>query len=257
MKEKKKQLLYMKLKEELLKEYEDKPYYSPLPSERKLCDMYHVSRPTVRKALQILEQDGCIAKISDKGAFFVGNSNKKGITHQLAHATNISFYNQVRLNGDSTRSRILTQKVETASEELVKILRLKVGARVFHLERLRYINSELWTISDAYISYDLCPELMEHDFIMQSLHNTLSSYGHVPAWADRKIVADRANGYDALNLGLKEGDPICVARTITYDANDYPLEYSVNREDFYHMTIGMTIKNNPNADEKNQYINII
>lgn len=250
-----KKLLYMQLKEKLLEEYENKPYYSPLPGERKLCDIYNVSRPTVRKALELLEQDGCIARIPDKGTFFIGNNSGRK-DHDM-RATNISFYNQVRLNGDFTRSRILTQKIEKANEEVAKALKIKPGAHVFHLERLRYINLELWTISDAYIEYELCPELMEHDFIMQSLHNTLSGYGHVPDWAHRKIKAGIANEYDALNLGLKKGDPICIAKTITYDSKGYPLEYSINREDFRHIIIDMVIKNHPNADERHQYINII
>ena len=250
-----KKLLYVELKEKLLQEYRNKPYYSPLPGERKLCDIYNVSRPTVRKALELLEQDGCIARIPDKGTFFIGSRGGKK-DHSM-RPTNISFYNQVRLNGNCTRSRILTQKIENADEEVAKALNLHTGDHVFHLERLRYINMELWTISDAYIDYHLCPELMEHDFAMQSLHNTLSSYGHVPDWAHRKIKAGRANEYDALNLGLKTGDPICIAETITYDSNGYPLEYSLNREDFQHLMIDMVIENHPNADEKHQYINII
>lgn len=254
----KKQLLYMQLKETILKEYQDKPYYSPLPAERKMCEMYGVSRPTVRKAMEILEQDGCIARISGKGAFFVGaNKKNKGKKERFVYSTNISFYNQVRFNGDYTKSRILTQKVEEADDRLAELLKIRPGDNVFHLERLRYINLKLWTISDAYIAYDLCPELMEHDFIMQSLHNTLSSYGLVPAWAQRRITGEKANAYDALNLGLPKGAPICVARTVTYDANDYPLEYSVNREDFQHLSVEMTIQNKLNADEKNKWTNII
>lgn len=250
-----KKLLYIRLKEKLLEEYENRPYYSPLPGERKLCDIYHVSRPTVRKALELLEQDGCIARIPDKGTFFIGKNHVK--KDDYARATNISFYNQVRLNGDVTRSRILTQKIEKADDEVAEALKIEPGNHVFHLERLRYINLELWTISDAYIDYTLCPELMEHDFTMQSLHNTLSSYGHVPDWAHRKIIAGNANEYDAMNLGLHVGDSICIAKTITYDSKGYPLEYSINREDFNHIIIDMVIKNHPNADEKHQYINII
>lgn len=79
-------------------------------------------------------------------------------------STNIAFYNQVRLRGDYTRSKVLSQKVETADQEVAEALQIRQGDMVFYLERLRYINEELWSISDAYITYEKCPELMEYDF---------------------------------------------------------------------------------------------
>lgn len=42
----------MKLCHQLMIDYQNKPYYSPLPGERELCEIYKVSRPTVRKALK-------------------------------------------------------------------------------------------------------------------------------------------------------------------------------------------------------------
>ena len=44
------ELLYMKLCHQLMIDYQNKPYYSPLPGERELCEIYKVSRPTVRKS---------------------------------------------------------------------------------------------------------------------------------------------------------------------------------------------------------------
>ena len=40
-----------------------------LPSENELMDIYNVSRDTVRKALELLENNGYIHKIKGKGSF--------------------------------------------------------------------------------------------------------------------------------------------------------------------------------------------
>jgi len=42
---------------------------SPLPSERFLCEKYHVSRSTVRQALEKLQDDGYIYTIRGNGSF--------------------------------------------------------------------------------------------------------------------------------------------------------------------------------------------
>lgn len=150
---KKKQLLYMQLKEDILADYEKKPYYSPLPGERELCDVYNVSRPTVRRALEILEEEGCIMRFAGKGAFFIGTKKQQG--NKKAASSRIAFYNQVRLRGDYTSSKVLTQKAEIVSPVIAEILGIREGGMVFHLERLRYINGKLWTLADSYIDYEL------------------------------------------------------------------------------------------------------
>ena len=171
------ELLYMKLCHQLMSDYENKPYYSPLPGERELCEIYKVSRPTVRKALEVLENEGCIARFAGKGAFFIGNKQEES-EDENSVSTNIAFYNQVRLRGDYTRSKVLSQKIETANEEVAQALQISQGDRVFYLERLRYINEELWSISDAYIAYEKCPELMGYDFTERSLHNLITGMYH-------------------------------------------------------------------------------
>ena len=61
---------YMKLCHQLMIDYQNKPYYSPLPGERELCEIYKVSRPTVRKALEVLESEGCIVRFAGKVHFY-------------------------------------------------------------------------------------------------------------------------------------------------------------------------------------------
>lgn len=249
------QLLYMKLCHQLMDDFENKPYYSPLPGERELCEIYKVSRPTVRKALEVLEQEGCIVRFAGKGAFFIGNKPEE--EEQTPVSSNIAFYNQVKLRGNYTRSKVLSQKIEIANEEIADALGIRKGDKVFYLERLRYINETLWSISDAYVSYEKCPQLMEYDFAERSLHNTLSEFGHVPFKARRHIMIRKANEYESFNLDLAAEAPICVAKTITMDTNGNPLEYSVSRSDAYNMTIELVQQNKIKADETTSYTNML
>lgn len=61
---------------ELILQNEHTPLYK-LPSEYTLCQTYHLSRQTVRLALQILEKEGLIEKRRGSGSFSTGLGNKK------------------------------------------------------------------------------------------------------------------------------------------------------------------------------------
>lgn len=51
-----------------------------LPTEAALCQMYHVSRQTVRKALSVLEEEHLIQKRQGSGSYAVPNLRQKGQT---------------------------------------------------------------------------------------------------------------------------------------------------------------------------------
>ena len=100
--------LYEDLRKKLLKDYSRLTYYAPFPSEREICESYGVSRPTVRTALDLMEQDGDIVRLPRKGTFFLGN--QPFTDHQLSSAG--GFFNDVRLQGRETTSRVLFQNID-------------------------------------------------------------------------------------------------------------------------------------------------
>lgn len=237
----KKNLLYEQLYDQIIESFQGKPYYSLLPSERELCSLFHVSRPTVRKAMEMLEKDHCIVRVQGKGAFFIGN--KKNQNDEKAATKQIAFYNRVFLRGDYTSSKVLTQKVILANEELAKKLGVQVGEKVFRLERLRYINEELWSLADSYSKQSLFPKLMDYDYSDRSLHNTMASLGQIPHHAHRHVTIQRATQYEAVQLGLQPGDTVCIYETYTYNENDELLEYSVSRTDVWKVSFDFDLTN--------------
>ena len=67
--------IYKKIYEDLLKEIESGKYApnTLLPSENELMNYYGISRQTVRKALNLLSQEGYIQKIHGKGSVVSGS----------------------------------------------------------------------------------------------------------------------------------------------------------------------------------------
>lgn len=236
--------LYDELKKKMLNDYSDKPYFTPLPSERELCKNYHVSRPTVRKALLLLEKENFITKIPTKGTFFLGNKEFVD-AHSEASRNELAFYNQVVLRGNYTSSKVLFQNIEPASIEVAAKLELKKGDYVFRLERLRYINDKVYSLANAYLPYTLCSGLLEKDFTNRSLYRTLAEYGIYPSYANKVIEISKADEYEALHLGIQSGDPITITYTVTFDENARILEYVISKSLAYKTRIELTVSTDP------------
>lgn len=235
--------LYLSIKDRIINDYESKPYFTPLKSEREFCKEYNVSRPTVRKAFEILEKHGIIKKINGKGAVYLGKENFIENFSDDENNAMISFYENVKLHGNYTKSKVLRQSIEPAVSHIAAALNIKENDLVFHLERLREINGEVYSLADAYIPYELCPELLEKDFTTTSLYNTLEQYGIYIYKSNKIIQIKEATKYEALHLNVKERDYLTVTQGIAKDEHNKIIEYTITRAEAKKMRIEATIYN--------------
>lgn len=213
--------LYIKVKEDILHYCSNLNYYSPLPGERELCELFGASRPTVRKALNLLENDGKILTISGKGNFFIGN--KVHTDHQLNSP--MGFYKDVRLQGKITKSKVLSQNIEKASKEIAECFGIEEGERVFHLERLRYIDDKLYSLTNSYLPMEIGIHLLKVDFTTSSLYDVLSQNGIIVYKGHQVLEVKPAHFYDALHLEMQEGDPISIISSTTSQENGSIVEF--------------------------------
>ena len=234
-------MIYLDLVDEIIKEYEGAPYFSPMLSEREMCEKYHVSRPTIRKALQHLEGEGIIKVLRGKGAFFLGSGKLVESSFTMGRRK-IGFYDQVVSQGSVPTSKVLTQDIQPADKLVAAKLKIKRGDPVFCLERVRYVDGEVFSVNSSRISYKLCPKITEHDFSGNaSLHHVLESYGLIPHHADRVIEIGHAGEYEAIHLGLSVGEPIAITHTETFDEDGRVLEFAVTKHSAYKSRFEMTV----------------
>lgn len=239
--------LYLSLRKAIEEEYSGAEYYTPLPSERELCDKYQVSRSTVRKTLQSMERDGLVQSLHGKGTFYTG-SRQNSVDHFVERAISVvgnrelSHFDQVTSQGGTSTSKVLLQDVRPADAEIAQRLGIAEGDRVFCLERARYINGELYQINSSRLPYDLCPDLYKCDFTGSvSLHQTLREHGLFPYRGDQLIYFDKANEYDALHLEIEPGSPVTVINTVTTDATGRVLEVVVTKSSAFKTQFEITV----------------
>ncbi|WP_052447424.1 GntR family transcriptional regulator [Clostridium polynesiense] len=220
---------YITLTGELLEAFSALPYYSPLPGERELGEVFGVSRPTIRKALKILEDERKVIRIQGRGSFYLGN--KRLVDSDKS--SNIILYDEGFEQDAYSKAKIITQNIEKANEEIADKLKIKEGDEVFHLERLLYMKDNFNILSDAYVPYKLCPSLIDIDFHNTSLYIKLLENSIVPYRIEQTLTTVSCNEYEMRHLGISLNDPISFLQIVTLGESGTVIEYSTNRAPAY------------------------
>ncbi len=224
--------LYLQLKQSLTAEIHSGRYraHQRLPSERQLTDRFHVSRMTIRQALLELAREGIIYTRLGKGSFVAPPK----IGQQLRMLT--GFSQDVHARGGQPASRVLQANLVPATPEVAAALRLAPKDRVIALSRLRLADALPHAIETAYLPLPLCPNLLGHNFAVESLYAVLKNeYKLSLTRAEQSIQAALASPREIELLELEPPAPVLRIRRVTSTELGMPVEYVVStyRGDLY------------------------
>ncbi|EHG25679.1 GntR family transcriptional regulator [Selenomonas noxia] len=228
---KKQQRLHEKIRDAIERQFADLAYFSPIPGERELCQQLGVSRPTVRKALELLEAENKIVRMQGRGSFYTGE--KIPVDYSEVETRGFGLAQMFSAEGRVTRSTVLQQVVEPARGNLAAMLGVAAETLVFHLKRLRYVDEHIYAVTDDYIPLALCPELMHVDFTSSGLLRTLEAHGIRPYAEDKTIEVIHAAPEIALYLKVEEQAPIFVTRILTTDRTGRVIQYATAKADAF------------------------
>ena len=224
--------LYLQLKDSLATEITSGRYRSNqrLPSERELSERFRVSRMTVRQALLALAHDGAIYTRVGKGTFVA----EPKIDQQLRALT--GFSQDVRARGGRPTSRVLEAQVIPAAPDVAAALRIVPDAEVILLARLRLADAVPLAIETAHLPFVLFPELLHHDFGVESLYDVLEKdYGCTLTQAEQTIEAALASPREIELLEMTPPAAVLRMQRLTLTGDGMPVEYvhSIYRGDRY------------------------
>ncbi len=232
--------LYLDIAEKIVQDYKDEPYFTPLKGERELCDQYKCSRPTIRKAVEILEKQKKVLRVPGKGSVYVG---RESYVQSAGKDTQVSFFNNAIMRGNYVSNKVLFQNVILADYDISLKLNIKRNSEVFSLQRLRKINGDICSLESSYIPFHLCKDLINLDFGVDPLHNNLYKYGIKIAHAKRILEIVSASEYDALHLEIKAGDPVAMIQSTCYDENENIIEYVLAKVPAHKLRVEIDTEN--------------
>jgi len=210
--------------EKFLKEEIESGRWQPgqkIPSEAELCEAFGVSRTVVRQALNELVNEGLLYRRKGKGTFVAKPKIAESLVQSLT-----GFYEDMVARGLTPVTQVLEQKLIPASKKVAGMLNLKEGDLVIKIDRLRSVNNEPILIVTTFIPYQICPALLEEDLTNQSLYAVLEDkYNLEIARGRRTLEAISASEEDAKLLGIEEGDPLVLLKSVSYLKDGRPIEY--------------------------------
>lgn len=185
-----------------------------LPSERDLCTIMGASRVTVRKAIDLLIEEGLLSRRQGSGTYVTRRIQAPG--SYLS-----SFSEDADARGEATDTIWMMKVIATATEEEARILELPNGADVARLSRVRMASGEPLAIENAVVPAEMLPDMVH---LGNSLYQALDLRGNRPVTGQQKIRAALAGPTEAGLLSIPENTEILRIERLTRRADGRPVE---------------------------------
>ena len=189
-----------------------------LPSERVLCERFHVSRITLRSALHLLAEDGVLVSEAARG-WFVASTWSRQRAGAPAPQRLLGFSDLAASLGQATTATVLEASTRPSTIDEAELFAVVPGAPVFVLRRLRRLEGLIIAVDHSRIPASLCPSIEAHDFSRASLYEVLRSAPNpvLPTFASYAVEALAPSPEEAELLDLPPGVPLLVATQQTRD----------------------------------------
>jgi len=176
-----------------------------LPSESDLSREFKVSRVTIRRALEVLREEGLVSARQGFGWFVSGNQ----LSQTLGHLGTIE--EQLSASGMLPTRRIIEFAFEKATRTVAKILDCD---QVLRVKRVNMADDEPFAVVTVWCRFDLGKHLSRHDVEANSFYSLLKiNLGG----ATQTIGADSATGEEARLLEVPIGSPVLRCERVTSD----------------------------------------
>lgn len=185
------------------------------PTDDQLCHEYHLSRGTVRRAVDILVEDGRLRREQGRGTF-VSRARLSPVFFRLS-----DFAEEMRRQGRRPGTRLLRARVLPAGHEIAARLHVPAGEKVIEIARLRLADDKPIAYETRHLAHSLCPTLLAEDLERESIHSLLIDKYNIPLIrACHTIEARLLSGQEAELLQVEPGAPGFTVDRITYTVCD-------------------------------------
>lgn len=222
------------------------PPGSQIPTEPELCEIFGVSRITVRKAIEDLSRQGWLVRQQGRGTFVQLSAARQAASLDLnearGHVADLAATTEVR--------SLIVRDVEP-DEETRAALDLPADARVQRATHVRVLRGVPLGYITTFVPLDIAARVDVAEMARRPMFELLGRAGVEIGEAEQLIGATLAGVEAARALGVEVGAPLLRLTRVVFDARSRPVErvVALYRADAYQyrMRLGRHVR-----EEKSQ-----
>jgi GntR family transcriptional regulator, N-acetylglucosamine utilization regulator len=192
---------------------------SVLPSEREMSEALMLSRVTVRKAIELLAEDGVVRRRHGAKTEVISPVEKS--LSNLA-----SFSEDMIARGLEPGSTWVSKEKGRPSPAEAMALALPPNAEIVRLRRIRTGDGKPVAFETSAIPAKI---LRTFDLVDNSLYKTLAKFGALPQRAMQRLRVRSASSKDSSLLQCAIGSPLLIIERRCFLADERPIEFTESR----------------------------
>lgn len=222
--------MYSQLKRLILEKIEGGEYSEDMriPSEQELCDLYNISRPTVRQAINELTGNGYLYREKGKGTFV---AKKK---HQIDIKTYTGFTDSIldcQVPGEKAIVNI--SEVNAADDPRLAELFNCTASPKYEFAEVIYltsVNSEVFSCNTSYIPIYLFPEIIDDIKAKRPSYDILrGKYPLLPFKSKSSLEIIYSDQMDSHYLQIQTGQALIKVENLLHAKVGQVIEYIISK----------------------------
>lgn len=195
-----------------------------LPSENEFAESYQTSRETIRKALNLLAQNGLIQKIRGKGSLVL--DLKK---HQFPISGLVSFKELAKNMGGEAATTVEEFTLQLAGREIAKELNVHEDEKVWNVKRVRHIGGERIILDKDFLVENYVSGLTKENCENSIFEYIENSLGKKISFAKKEFTVEEPNKEDRELLDMEGFHAIVVVKNYIYFDDATLFQYTESR----------------------------
>lgn len=213
------------------------PRGSFLDNEIALSQQWHLSRPTVRRAIQDLVDAGLLVRRRGVGTQVVDDQVRRRFALS-------SLWDDLAAEGLEPTTAVIELSRVAADDECADALHLQPGDDIVQMVRVRAAAGQPLAVLRNWLIPDVASDLTVAHLTARGLYDLLRERGVRPHLAFQRHGAKAADAWEAQHLGIAIGDPLVTMHRIMQDVTGRRVELTRTVYHAEHYTVESTVVEN-------------